>query len=239
MRLASAGANAGKFKALPDARARATLSFAGLGGMPRARLVLRMAHCDWYKRAMGMQGSGTQAPRERTIDPIWAGKGRGINSALVLAVFGLMPVLAACSSFSSSSSSATTSAPATYQPASAPANAAAAPASDATASIAPYPSRSLVDVFSDNSRPAATGTTSSAPAAAPASSAAYAPPRPGMPHPPSTYTASAPPYQGQPGYDAYAGSSGAQPKPAPVAAQDDSETEVPGYASKSLLDVFH
>jgi hypothetical protein len=60
-----------------------------------------------------------------------------------------------------------------------------------------------------------------------------------MPHPPSTYTASAPPYQGQPGYDAYAGSSGAQPRPAPVAAQDDSETEVPGYASKSLLDVFH
>jgi hypothetical protein len=59
-----------------------------------------------------------------------------------------------------------------------------------------------------------------------------------MPHPPSTYTASAPPYQRQPGYDAYAGSAAAPLRPAPVAAQDDSETEVPGYPSKSLLDVF-
>jgi hypothetical protein len=184
---------------------------------------------------MGMQGSGTQAPRERTTALISAAKGRGLNSALGLAVLGLMPALAACSSFSSSSTP-TASAPATYQPASATATTGATSASDATASVGPYPSQSLMEVFTADSRPAATATTSSTP---PASSAAYVPPRPGMPHPPSTYTASAPPYRGsQPGYDAYAGSATAPAKPAPVAAQDDSETEIPGYASKSLLNVF-
>jgi hypothetical protein len=179
---------------------------------------------------------GTQGPRQWATDSISAAKGRSRNYALVFSVLCLMPALAGCSSFSSSSAS---TAPATYQPASAPANAAAAPASDATASMTPYPSRSLVDVFTEDSRPTATATTSSAPPSAPsASSATYAPPRPGMPRPPSTYTASAPPYQGQPGYDAYAGSAPAPTRPAPVAAQDDSATEVPGYASKSLLDVF-
>src|SRR6202034_3305004 len=63
--------------------------------------------------------------------------------------------------------------------------------------------------------------------------------RPCMPHPPSTYTASAPPYQTtQTGYNASAGSTSAPARPAPVAAQDESETEVPGYASKTLIDVF-
>ncbi len=208
--------------------------------MPSARLVLRMAHCDCYKRAMRIQGLGMQRPRERATDPIRAAKRRGLCSAPVLVVFGLMPALAACSSFSSSSSTASTS-PATYQPASAPATTGATPANDATAAMTPYPSKSLVDVFSDNSRPAATSTTTSAPAATSASATpatTYAPQRPGQPHPPSTYTATAPPYRGQPGYDAYAGSASAPPRPAPVAAQDDSETEVPGYASKSLLDVF-
>ena len=94
--------------------------------------------------------------------------------------------------------------------------------------MTPYPSRALVDVFTEDSNPSAA-----------ASSSGAAPPRPGMPHPPSTYTASAPPYQtSQTGYNASAGSAPAPARPAPVAAQDDSETEVPGYASKSLLDVF-
>jgi hypothetical protein len=154
-----------------------------------------------------------------------------------LAVLGLMPLLSACSSFSSSPPQA--SAPATYQPASAPMTTGATPASDATASMTPYPSKSLVDVFTEDAQEAAQRKANAAPAtntAAAAPATTYAPQRPGMPHPPSTYTASAPPYQGaQPGYDAYAG---AQPRPAPVAAQDDSDVEVPGYASKSLLDVF-
>ena len=103
--------------------------------------------------------------------------------------------------------------------------------------MTPYPSRALVDVFTEDSNPSAAA---SAPVAANAPGAASpAPPRPGMPHPPSTYTASAPPYQtSQTGYNASAGSAPAPARPAPVAAQDDSETEVPGYASKSLLDVF-
>ncbi len=188
-----------------------------------------MAHCDWYKRAMGMQGSGPRAPLERAIASIWTAKGRGPNSALVLVAVGLMPALAACSS-SSSSSSPTASAPATYQPASAPVTTGATAANDSTA---PYPSKSLVDVFTEDAQAAAPKTTGAASAAPPTT---YAPQRPGMPHPPGTYTASAPPYQGaQPGYDAYAG---AQPRPAPVAAQEDEQTEVPGYASKSLLNVF-
>jgi len=175
-----------------------------------------------------------QAPRERAADPIWPAKGRGLNAYLVLAVLGVMPGLAGCSSFSSSSSP-TASAPATYQPASAPMTTGATPASDATAAMTPYPSKSLVDVFSEDAQPTAPRTTSSASAAPPTT---YSPQRQGMPHPPSTYTASAPPYRGQPGYDAYASSAGAPAKPAPVAAQDDTETEVPGYASKSILDVF-
>src|ERR1700691_5886588 len=131
---------------------------------------LRTAHCGWYNRAMG--------PSDRAIDSILAARGRAGDRALVLMVLGLMPVLAGCSSFSSSSSATGTS-PATYQPA-----AAAAPASDTTASLTPYPRRALVDVFTEDSNPSAA-----------ASSSGAAPPRPGMPHPPSTYTASAPPYQ--------------------------------------------
>jgi uncharacterized protein YceK len=168
---------------------------------------------------------GIHEPRDRAVDSISAARGRAGDRALVLMVLGLMPVLAGCSSFSSSSSATGTS-PATYQPA-----AAAAPASDTTASMTPYPSRALVDVFTEDSNPSAAASSSGA--------ASAAPPRPGMPHPPSTYTASAPPYQtSQTGYNASAGSAPAPARPAPVAAQDDSETEVPGYASKSLLDVF-
>ncbi|HXL66317.1 MAG TPA: hypothetical protein VN938_14810 [Xanthobacteraceae bacterium] len=168
---------------------------------------------------------GIHEPRDRAVDSISAARGRAGDRALVLMVLGLMPVLAGCSSFSSPSSATGTS-PATYQPA-----AAAAPASDTTASMTPYPSRALVDVFTEDSNPSAAASSSGA--------ASAAPPRPGMPHPPSTYTASAPPYQtSQTGYNASAGSAPAPARPAPVAAQDDSETEVPGYASKSLLDVF-
>jgi len=180
---------------------------------------------------------GIHEPRDRAVDSISAARGRAGDRALVLMVLGLMPVLAGCSSFSSSSSATGTS-PATYQPA-----AAAAPASDTTASMTPYPSRALVDVFTEDSNPSAAASApvaANAPAAASSSGAASAaPPRPGMPHPPSTYTASAPPYQtSQTGYNASAGAAPAPARPAPVAAQDDSETEVPGYASKSLLDVF-
>jgi hypothetical protein len=186
---------------------------------------LRTAHCGWYKRFMGIHG-----PRDRAIDSISAARGRAGDRASVLMIFGLMPVLAGCSSFSSTSSTGTS--PATYQPA-----AAAVPASDTTASMTPYPSRALVDVFTGDSNPPAAA---SAPVVANAPGAASAaPPRPGMPHPPSTYTASAPPYQtSQTGYNASAGSASAPARPAPVAAQDESETEVPGYASKSLFDVF-
>jgi hypothetical protein len=182
---------------------------------------------------------GIQGPIQRSAISLRAANGRYLNNALVFSVLVLTPALAGCSSFSSSTAG---SAPAVYQPASAPANAAAAPPGDPTASMTPYPSRSLVDLFTGDSQPTATVATNAAPASAPSGSpATYAPPRPGMPHPPSTYTASAPPYQaqpGQPGYDAYASSSGAQAKPAPVAAQDDSAIEVPGYASKSLVDIF-
>jgi hypothetical protein len=165
-------------------------------------------------------------PRDRAIDSISA-RGRGVDRALALIVVGLMPVLAGCSSFSSPSSTGT--APATYQPA-----AAAAPASDPTASMTPYPSRSLTDLFTDDSRPSAsTGSVAST------STAPSAPPRPGMPHPPSTYTASAPPYQTSPnGYDVSAGSAAAPPRPAPAAARDDTEESVPGYASQPLTDIF-
>ena len=69
--------------------------------------------------------------------------------------------------------------------------------------------------------------------------ATAAPPRPGMPHPPSTYTASAPPYQTSPnGYDVSAGSAAVPPRPAPAAARDDTEELVPGYASQPLIDIF-
>ena len=168
-------------------------------------------------------------PRDRAIDSISAALGRAGDRALLLAVLGLMPVLAGCSSFSSPSSTGTS--PATYQPA-----AAAAPASDPTASMTPYPSRSLTEMFTDDSRPAvATG--SVAPSSSAAASAA--PPRPGMPHPPSTYTASAPPYQTSPnGYDVSAGSAAAPPRPVPAAARDDTEESVPGYASQPLIDIF-
>jgi hypothetical protein len=60
-----------------------------------------------------------------------------------------------------------------------------------------------------------------------------------MPHPPSTYTASAPPYQtSQTGYDASASSAAAPVRPAPAAARDDAEESVPGYASQPLTDIF-
>jgi hypothetical protein len=171
---------------------------------------------------------GIHGPRDRAIDSISAARGRAGDRALVLMVVGLMPVLAGCSSFSSSSSATGTS-PATYQPA-----AAAAPASDPTASMTPYPSRSLTDLFTDDSRPSAsTGSVAST------STAPSAPPRPAMPHPPSTYTASAPPYQTSPnGYDVSAGSAAAPPRPAPAAARDDTEESVPGYASQPLTDIF-
>ncbi len=81
-------------------------------------------------------------PRDRAIDSISAALGRAGDRALVLTVLGLMSVLAGCSSFSSPSSTGTS--PATYQPA-----AAAAPASDPTASMTPYPSRSLTEMFTD------------------------------------------------------------------------------------------
>jgi hypothetical protein len=165
---------------------------------------------------------GIKGPRDRTIDSILAARGRGLDCALVLVVLGLTPVLAGCSSFSSSSSATGTSA-ATYQPA-----AAAAPAGDPTASMAPYPSRSLVEVFSGDS-PSSSGGASGAPGAAP---------RQVMPRPPSTYTASAPPYQTNPnGYDMSAGSAAAPARPAPAAARDDSEL-VAGYPTQSLTDLF-
>jgi hypothetical protein len=182
---------------------------------------LRTAHCGWYNRAMG--------PSDRAIDSILAARGRAGDRALVLMVLGLMPVLAGCSSFSSTSSTGTS--PATYQPA-----AAAAPASDPTASMTPYPSRSLTDLFTEDSRP--TVSTGSVAASSSAAQSA-APPRPGMPHPPSTYTASAPPYQtSQTGYDASASSAAAPVRPAPAAARDDAEESVPGYASQPLTDIF-
>jgi hypothetical protein len=174
---------------------------------------------------------GIHGPRDRTIQSILTARGR-VDRVLGLMVLGLMPVLTGCSSFSSSSSATGTS-PATYQPA-----VAAAPASDTTASMTPYPSRSLVDVFSGDESPS--GSPSSSAVASASSAPSAAPPRPGMPRPPSTYTPSAPPYQtSQTGYDASAGSAAAPPRPAPAAARDDSDQiEVPGYASKSLFDIF-
>jgi hypothetical protein len=188
-----------------------------------------MAHCGWYKRAMGMQRA-----RQRATVSISAAQGRGLNSVLGLAVLGLIPALAACSSFSSSSTP-TASAP-TYQPASAVATTGATSASDATNLTTPYPRKSLMEVFTEDAQEEAAKKASSA--SAPPTTT-YASQQPGMPHPPSTYTASAPPYQGtQPGYDAYVGPGGAPAKPAPVAAQQEEPIEVPGYASKSLIDVF-
>jgi hypothetical protein len=114
---------------------------------------------------------------------ILAGQDRDVYRALVLIVLMLTPALAGCSSFSSSSSAAQTS-PATNQTAAAP----APPASDPAASLSPYPNQSLVDWFRGTPGPSGSA--------------------PGVPRPPSTYTASSPPYQ--PGYDASA-SSAAQP----------------------------
>ena len=191
-----------------------------------------MAHCDCYKRGRTTQRLGMLGQRYRGIDSILAGRRRGADRVFAVALLALTPVLAGCASSSPSAGTA----PVTYQPASAPANPSAAPAADVTATMTPYPSRSLVDLFADDARATATGTTT---AAAPPSQAAYASQRPGMPHPPGTYTASAPPYQGaQPGYDAYAGSAGAQPRPAPAAAQESAEESVPGYPTRSLTDVF-
>src|ERR1700733_811111 len=172
---------------------------------------------------------GIDGPRDRATALIFAARGRGVARALVLMVLGLMPVLAGCSSFSSSSSATGTS-PATYQPA-----VAAAPASDPTASMTPYPSRSLVEVFTEDSSPSGSPRSS---VAANSSVAPNAAPRQVMPRPPSTYTASAPPYHTSPnGYDVSAGSAAAPARPAPAAARDDSDS-VPGYPTQSLIDVF-
>lgn len=194
---------------------------------------LRPAHRRCYTCVMRMQGQ-----RDRGSARILAGRRRGAERAAILLFLGLMPGLAACSSFSSSSSTAVTNPPATYQPTSAQANGSippAAPASDPALSFSPYPSKSLVDLFTGSPNPPAAPAVPAAPAATGSSAAA-----PGAPHPPSTYTATSPPYQSnQPGYAASANSAAAPATPAAAASQDSSdEPALMPYPKQSLSDIF-
>ena len=119
--------------------------------------------------------------------------------------------------------------------------------SSAAADSMPYPKQSLFSLFQDSGK---------TPAAAPAQD---------MPHPPSTYTPSGQPYvppQGQPTYSSATAQAGqrppststpsGQPYPppgqpaarppqgsAPQAAAEDDEQSVPGYPTRSILNVFH
>lgn len=177
-----------------------------------------------YKSRMRIQGPG-----DGTIAEILAARRRGRERVPTLLCLALIPALAGCSSFSSSSPAAANSSPATYQTAGTAADGSiphAAPASDPPSLYSPYPSRSLVEVFSDSSSP-------------PAATGALAPAQ-GIPHPPNTYTASAPPYQLNPtSYNASA-SPAVAAAPAPPAVQDSAAQPVPvsPYPQQSLSDIF-
>jgi hypothetical protein len=156
-----------------------------------------------------------QGPRDRVIAGIFAAQRHGVERVSILLALALMPTLAGCSSFSSSSPAAANNSPATYQPASAQAN----PAGDPTLSYSPYPSKSLVEVFTEGSNPpSSTGSLAAAPGAL---------------HPPGTYTPSSPPYQAnQAGYDASANAGAAAPP-------DSSNLPAASpYPKQSLVDIF-
>jgi hypothetical protein len=182
-----------------------------------------------------------------------ADRGGGVRFAFLLPVIVCLPVLAGCSS-SFSNMNGATSAPA-QTAAAPPPGAAARPATGDTAtSPMPYPSVSLVDYFKNDSTPAPSASAAGALPSnnSPPSTMPYpnqsisdlfrdssSLSAPNMPHPPSTYTPSAPPYSpppGQPNYPAAAAN------PAPVAtaqpANSDPAVSNGAYPSQTLWDLF-
>jgi hypothetical protein len=157
------------------------------------------------------------------------------------------PALAGCSSFSSPASSASPNPPNPYQAAAMPAQSGppvAAPAVDLETSGYPFPKQSLVDLFRGSTSSPGAPAMPRPPSTYVASAQPYNPGQtaytasPNVPRPPSTYVPSAQPYNpNQPSYGDSANTpvAGAPPPAAPAPAP---EAAVGPYPSESLFDLF-